>query len=260
MVETLMRVGVLQLDMDHLRGVVLLVCVCALLVVVSGAVESGKVTGFNYTPNLSFLKGIVPPGLVTTTTTISQGNSTGGSHGNTTVGSQGNSQGSGGGSLSAGVSLPPVLSDFLRVLPTWFLAVIAVAFFGGACLLILRIKTSEHVLDLEGTLEEMEQQRKYLEETWSYKLRNAALLRYYLLMRRACVKVGLRDEPAETPKEYVERVSSFFNVEKSEAAKFASAVNRSRYGEELSEQEAGEASKFMSAFSGIIRLRAGESK
>jgi hypothetical protein len=102
----------------------------------------------------------------------------------------------------------------------------------------------------------MEQQRKYLEETWSYKLRNAALLRYYLLMRRACLKVGLMDEPAETPQEYVGRVSSFFEVERSDASKFALAVNRSRYGEELSEREAAEASKFMGAFAEVIRRRA----
>jgi hypothetical protein len=76
-------------------------------------------------------------------------------------------------------------------------------------------------------------------------------------MRRACLKVGLRDEPAETPQEYVGRVSSFFRVEKSEAVRFATAVNRSRYGEELSELETGEASKFMGAFADVIRRRAG---
>lgn len=146
----------------------------------------------------------------------------------------------------------------LPVSLTWFLAGVAVLCLGGACLLILRPRTSVRVLDLGETLQEMEKQRKYLEETWSYRLRNAALLRYYILMRRACLKVGLRDEPAETPQEYVGRVSSFFEVQKSEAAKFAYAVNRSRYGEELSELEAGEASKFMGAFAEVIRRRAGE--
>jgi len=116
------------------------------------------------------------------------------------------------------------------------------------------------VLTLEGALQDMEQQRKYFEETWSYKLRNAALLRYYLLMRRVCLKIGLRDEPAETPQEYIDRVSTFFKVEKSEAVKFASAVNRSRYGEELSEAEAGEASRFMGAFADVIRRRASDAR
>jgi len=124
-------------------------------------------------------------------------------------------------------------------------------------MLVLRLRTSVQVLDLEGTLRAMEEQRKYLEESRSYKLRNAALLRYYLLMRRACLKVGLRDEPAETPQEYVERASSFFKVEELEAGKFASAVNRSRYGEELSQTESMEVSKFMSSFADVIRRRAG---
>lgn len=235
--------------MDRLNGVVLLACVCVLLIVVSGAAESGKVAGFNYGGSFS----------ITRFLGISLGvNSTRG---------QTNSTGTGGGKTNGSspvlpeLSLPafPVLSG-LPISLAWFLAAVAIVCFGGACLLILRHRTSIHVLDLEGTLQEMEHQRKYLEETWSYKLRNAALLRYYLLMRRACLKVGLRDEPAETPQEYVGRVSSFFKVEKPEAFKFAFAVNRSRYGEELTEFEAREASKFMGAFADVIRRRAGEGR
>ena len=239
------------LGMDRLNGVVLLVCVCALLVVVSSAVESGRIVGADYNGSflLPFWTGRA--GIQMNYTTGSLGNSTGTGGGNTNGTSRPVSPSP---SISSSV---PILS-YLLVLPAWLLAVATVACFGGACLLILRLRTSVHVIDLEGTLQEMEQQRKYLEETWSYKLRNAALLHYYILMRRACLKVGLRDEPAETPQEYVGRVSLFFNVEKSEAAKFASAVNRSRYGEELSELEAGEASKFMSVFAGVIRRRASE--
>ena len=232
--------------MGRLNGVVLLACVCVLLVVVSGAVESGKVAGFNYA-------GFPLKNLLGWLGTLR----------NSTTGALGNSTRTVGGRTSES-SLPnwPSLSflSFLPVLPAWFLAAAAVVCFGGACLLILRLKTCVHVLDLEDTLQEMEQQRKYLEEKWSYKLRNAALLRYYLLMRRACLKVGLRDEPAETPQEYVGRVSSFFKVEKPEAFKFAFAVNRSRYGEELTEFEAREASKFMGAFADVIRRRAGEGR
>ena len=236
--------------MDKPSGVVLLAGVCVLLVVVAGAGESGKVAGFNYSgfPLTGFLRGTSAPR-----------NSTTGAQGNSTTGAQGNST-----TIEGKANGPPPLDwpslSFLLVLPAWFLAAAAVVCFGGACLLILRLKTTVHVLDLESTLQEMEQQRKYLEETWSYRLRNAALLRYYLLMRRACLRVGLRDEPAETPQEYVGRVSSFFKVEKPEAAKFASAVNRSRYGEELSELEAGEASKFMGTFADVIRRRAGEGR
>src|SRR5208337_3799737 len=235
--------------MDRLNGVLLLACVCVLLVVVSGAVESGKVSGFKYGGFSLVLHavGLEPPN-----------SPPGGQSNYTSTGAQVNSTLVGGNKTNG---TPPLqspyasyVSDLLPALPTWFLASLAVLCFGGACLLVLRLRTTEHVLDLEGTLQEMEQQqRKYLEETWSYRLRNAALLRYYLLMRRACLKVGLRDEPAETPQEYVGRVSSFFGVEKSEAVKFASAVNRSRYGEELSELEAGEASRFMGAFANVIR-------
>ena len=240
--------------MDGLNGVVLLACVCVLLVVVSGAAESGKVTGFNYAGfPLKYLFGWigVPRNFTTgapiSFTTITLGNIT-----KTVAG------GTSGASLPNWLSLPFLPS--LPVLPAWFLAAAAVVCFGGACLLILRLKTSVHVLDLEDTLQEMEQQRKYLEEKWSYRLRNAALLRYYLLMRRACLRVGLQDEPAETPQEYVGRVSSFFKVKKSDAVRFASAVNRSRYGEELSQLEAGEASRFMGAFADVIRRRASEGR
>lgn len=235
--------------MHRLNGVVLLACVCALLVVVSGAVESGKVAGFNYGGGFSITKFL------------------GINMGTNSNGGQTNSTGTDGGRTN-NFSLP-VLPGFpalpaVFVVPgspiswAWFLVVVAIVCFGGAFLLVLRRRATVHVLDLEDTLQEMEQQRKYLEKTWSYRLRNAALLRYYLLMRRACLKVGLRDEPAETPQEYVKRVSSFFKVENAEAFKFASAVNRSRYGEELSELEAGEASKFMGAFANVIRRRAGE--
>jgi hypothetical protein len=240
--------------MDRLNGVILLACVCALLVVVSGAVESGKVAGFNY--------GGISVGSLFGGAGI-HANSATGAQGNSTIGAQGNSTTGGGktnGTAPPKLSPPPSLSDFLPSLPVWLLAAVAIVCFGGASLLIVRLRTSVHVLHLEDTLQEMEQQRKYLEETWSYRLRNAALLRYYLLMRRACLKVGLRDEPAETPQEYVGRVSSFFKVEGSEAAKFASAVNRSRYGEELSELEVGEASKFMGAFADVIRRRAVEGR
>jgi hypothetical protein len=230
--------------------------VCVLLVVVSGAAESGKVAGFNFGgfPLGGILGGV---GVKVNPTTGPQGNSTTGTQGNPTTA----------GTTTTTISshkLPPsptlAFFDFLPILPVWFLLTVLVVCFGSACLLIFRLRTSVQVLDLEGTLQEMEQQRKYLEETWSYRLRNAALLRYYLLMRRACLKVGLRDEPSETPQEYVGRVSSFFGVENSETAKFASAVNRSRYGEELTELEAGEAARFMGAFADVIRRRASDGR
>ena len=233
--------------MDRINGTVLLVVVCALLVVVSSAVESGKVSGADYRGGLPF--GWVNLGW------------TGGSNVNANATGRPGGNVSGGPAVSNPISLPALPSllglPTLPALPTWLWVAAAAVCFGGACMLVLRLRTSVQVLDLEGTLRAMEEQRKYLEESRSYKLRNAALLRYYLLMRRACLKVGLRDEPAETPQEYVERASSFFKVEELEAGKFASAVNRSRYGEELSQTESMEVSKFMSSFADVIRRRAG---
>lgn len=239
--------------MDRPRGAALLIGICVLLTVVASAVESGKVAGFNYA-GFQFAK--ILGFRLTNSSTGSLGNSTTGSLGNSTITSGGKTNGTGHFYLPS-IAWPTFLPNLN--LPIWLLTAIAVVCFGAACLLILLLKPrTPHVLDLESTLQEMEQQVKYLEETWSYKLRNAALLRYYLLMRRACLKVGLKDEPAETPQEYVGRVASYFEVEKSEAARFASAVNKSRYGEELSELEAGEASRFMSAFADVIRRRASE--
>jgi hypothetical protein len=124
--------------------------------------------------------------------------------------------------------------------------------------LILRLTAKVRVIDLEETLKEMEAQQKYLAETWSSwssRLRNAALLRYYLLMKSACAKVGLPDKITDTPQEYIGRVSSSLKVETAEASRFANAVDKARYGEELSQEDASEAARFMSAFTDQIRRK-----
>ena len=234
--------------MGRPSGVVLLACVIVLLVMVAGAVERGEIAGANYASGfpIGFNWSIKLP----------QSNSTGGS--------QGGNPGKGGNittvtTTESGSHQNPTQSQApgmlvsLPTLPLWALGALAVIGFGGVCFLILRLGSSVHEVDLDSTLKEMEQERRYLERSWSYKLRNAALLRYYLLMRKACLKIGLKDEPAETPQEYVGRISSFFEVDQSQASQFALAVNRSSYGEELSESEAEIASKFMSGFVEVIR-------
>jgi hypothetical protein len=238
------------------KGVVQLACVCLLLVMVAGAAESGNVAGFNYAgfPFASLFRALGAPSSLPN-----------GSQGTTTTTQTSNSS-SGGPKMPPLPKLPPLpnlpgITPFavaVAGLPVWLLASAGAVCLIGASLLILRRGTDVSVHDLNATLEEMEEQRRYLEETWSYRLRNAALLKYYLLMRRACVKVGLRDEDAETPQEYIGRVSAHFEVDGSEAARFASAVNRSRYGEELSEPDAKEASALMGVFADAIRRRAGE--
>jgi hypothetical protein len=113
-------------------------------------------------------------------------------------------------------------------------------------------------LDLDATLKEMDVQQRYLVGKWSSKLRNAALLRYYLLMKRACEKVGLPEKAAETPQEYIGRASSFLGVDEVRAEGFADAIDRSRYGEELSEEDTRDASESMAAFTELVREKAHE--
>ena len=240
--------------MDRLTGVVLLACVCVGLVLVSGGVASGRVEGFNYggVSVGGLLKWLGVRGNVTEV--ITKSSPTGISGNSTTV------AGKPGGAGSSKQASAIDFAAFLPAIPDWLLATVGIVFFGSAALLLLRPRIRVNVVDLEGTLKAMEEQRQDLERSWSYKVRNAALLRYYLLMRRACLKVGLRDEPAETPQEYVQRISTYFGVEKSDASQFASAVNRSRYGLELSDADAKEASKFMGLFADVIRRKAGETR
>jgi hypothetical protein len=233
--------------MNRPGGVFLLVCICFLLVIILGAVESGRVAGADYKAGYPFLSLNFSGwtrfhNTVNITTTVRQ-------------------------STHGAPNLPPVSPSqnpfisfaslvILPTVPAWLLTVLAVACFAGACILVLRLKTSETVIDLEETVKEMELQQKHLAETWSYKLRNMALLRYYLLMRRACSKVGLQEKITETPKEYIERAAAFLKVDGTYSIRFADAVNRCRYGEELSREDASEASKFMGDFTEVIRRKA----
>jgi len=244
--------------MERPAGVLLLVAVCAMLAIVSAAVEAGKVSGADYSTVLPI--GNIGFGWwhsghsgnsnsVQTNSSAILKNPTGNS-----------SVGKGGQSSNKTSTQPQIITPYPNFsgLPSWLLPTAAVAALGCALLLVFRIRISTNPIDLEHTVDEMEQQRKSLEETWSYKMKNSALLQYYILMRKACLRLGLRDGPSETPQEYIGRASSFFKVDESEAARFASAVNRSRYGQELNETEVGEASKFMGSFADVIRRKAGE--
>ena len=230
--------------MEKPKDVLLLVGVCVLLIVILGAVESGKLAGVklgSVLPGINFTGGWWDIHRTTLTTVTFTG--TGNTGGTSTATTSSDSP------VSFGYALPA----FLVGVPGWLFASLAAGMFAGIGFLMLRLKTSVHVVDLKETLAEMEIQQKYLAETWSYELRNAALLRYYLLLRKACAKVGLPELPTETPQEYIGRASSFLKVGLTEAGSFADAVNRSRYGEELSREEAGRASKIMEAFTTMIR-------
>jgi hypothetical protein len=234
------------------REVLLLALMCVLLVLALGAIESGRlagvvygkglaIPGFNFSWNLNRTQTAqgFPNNSTAVTGTATSENST------TQVFEYQN-----GGPLASTFA-------FFSTVPDWLLTTIAIAGFAGVCFLALRLKSDIHVIDFQATLREMEIQQKRLSEAWSSKLRNEALLRYYALMRRACSRVGLQERMTETPQEYIGRASSFLHVDDRQAVSFAVAVNRCRYGEELSADEAGEASVFMSSFTNVIRRKTG---
>jgi hypothetical protein len=245
--------------MGKVESAVLLVSMCLLLVVTLGAVESGRIVGANYTGSLPI------PGLgrllnwrivnYTSTTSTMAINSSAASESTTNEVSR-----SAGNYFNQSVLFSFNLPVFSSMPPsfTWFLVILMAGCFVGACFLVLRVKTGMHVVNLAKTLDEMELQQEYLTEAWSPRMRNAALLRYYLLMRKACSKVGILEQKTETPQEYIGRASSELEVEREEAVRFAAAVNKSRYGEELSKDEARRTSAFMGTFIEAIRKKANE--
>ena len=155
--------------------------------------------------------------------------------------------------MGSDLLFPPL--DYALSLPGWLLLAIVIGFLSASVFLIIRLRTGILTIDLNRTIREMEEQQKRLTNSWSYRLRNRALLRYYILLVRACTKIGLKEIPTETPMEYIERASSFLNVDGKEASNFAAAVNRCRYGEELSKEDAASASILMRQFTQVIRSR-----
>ena len=236
--------------MEKPEGALLLACVCFMLVLVLGAVESGRVAGANYS------RGLPIPGWNSTMQALLNWNATSSKPAANSTATKV--------STASAVARPiifsnrggfPILALPPLPVPDWTLAAVAAGCFALACYLILRVRASVQVLDLASTLKEMELQQKRIMESWSSKLRNVALLRYYLLMRRACTTAGIPEQRTETLQEYIGRVSSLLDVESGQATKFARLVNRSRYGEELSTEDAGDASRFMSAFTEVIRRK-----
>jgi len=131
---------------------------------------------------------------------------------------------------------------------------IVLALGSGMVVLLLR-RESPKVFDLKGLIEEMESQRSYFVRSWTRKLRNVALLRYYVLMAEVCSRVGIEDEPTETPQEFIGRASAELEVTGPDQTRFADAVDRAHYGVELSSDEVEEASKFMDSFTKMIARR-----
>ena len=84
--------------------------------------------------------------------------------------------------------------------------------------------------------------------SWSAKIRNSALLKYYVLMAEICSKVGIVDRAEETPHQFIGRAALELKVEGEVAEEFAEVVDRAHYGAELSEDEVSAASGFMDSF------------
>ena len=111
------------------------------------------------------------------------------------------------------------------------------------------------VFNLKGAVEKLESQRAFFVGSWSQKVRNAALLKYYLMLTEICSSLGYKDKPEDTPHEFIGKASAEFEVQPDESARFAGIVDRAHYGEELTEEEVGDASSFMQAFTDSLTRR-----
>jgi hypothetical protein len=133
-------------------------------------------------------------------------------------------------------------------LSDWLLyAAVALALAVGLGFL-LRSSSEAGVYDFAAAIDQLDKQRSLLEESWSQKLRNVALLRYYSLMRKICTQMGVEDGPSETPLEYLGRVAKALKISQGDAANFAAAFDRARYGGELSDDETRNAAAYMARF------------
>jgi hypothetical protein len=215
-----------------------LAVVSGLLVVVLAAVESGRLAGLN-----GFGQGLVPSIIrANASQPISTGSATGATVGSTT-------------SALPASNVPHLPNPPGFTLAGWYIYVLLAAALILGFVFLLRGGRNAGVYDFAGALEELEAERSRLRRSWSSKLRNATLIRYYSLMRRVCSKVGIEEVAAETPREYIDRVTRELNMNPNEAGKFAEVFNRARYGLELSDEEVEEASGFMGGFVDMIRRR-----
>ena len=227
---------------------------CLLVVIVAGAVESGPLKGVDYSVPLPFA--FLAPHFVNQTLTYA--------HKTTTQASLQTSSGTTeiSGGLGTAVGIPTLGSpgplgspQALLSLLSLYLVIPAICVLGVALAIVLARKEDQEVFDFRSAIEEMQNQRTYFLGSWSDRLRNAALLRYYLLMVRVCSKAGMDGKPEETPREFVFRVSSTLHAGSGESARFANTVDRAHYGAELTESEIDSASQFMDSFTkGLMKL------
>ena len=229
---------------------VLLLLVFVLLIFVLGAVQSGPIAGAQYQLP-GFLAFDSPPPRYQTssdrTVTTSQVTAT---RGQTTQVASTDINGS-----TPGPVIP--LSARLGLLEdlAWYVPIAVVLGVGVGLLVMLARSRPPTVFDLKGMVSELENERSHFVGSWSKKLRNAALLRYYLLMAEVCTKVGITDGPAETPNAFIGRASAELELAGPDSERFADVVDRAHYGLELTGDEVVEASRFMDSFTGTIAKR-----
>jgi hypothetical protein len=240
-----------QSDVPKTSELLSITAVCLLLIVVLGAVESGPIRGVDYSFPLPFLSPR-PPGQEVTISTIHQTTfrTTQQKVAETTYsGSAAQSQGQG--APSQGF-VPPQGIDLLIL----YVLVPVICAVGIGLALLLARKEEPEVFDFRSALDEMQKERSYFLSTWSNKLRNAALLRYYLMMTKICEKAGMKSMPEETPNEFISRVStSLATGEADKSARFAETVDKAHYSVEFSPTEVAEAARYMETFiQGIMRV------
>ena len=238
--------------MPKVASAATLASVCVLVIIVLGAVQSTPLVGtVGVIP--TFLRpflGIHNQIRISTTTATSASTHSGSTTHFTTMSTI---------SVTSSTESPPprVAGVSLAALGafSWYLLIPIVIGLGAGMVYILSKRNSPNIFDLKSIVKEMDDQRSYFVGSWSSKLRNAALLRYYILMAQSCAKVGIVDVPTDTPQEFIWKASSQLELDGSESFGFADAVDRAHYGVELTGEEVHEASRFMDAFTKSVAGR-----
>jgi len=237
-----------------------LVSMWLLLIIVLGvAVSEATPVSLSFgQPPVNIHTVVVGHGVSTSRTTVSRSTSSQGTASATT----GPATAATSAGTSSGIAVPPPVTNSnsfgaaLTIFAWYALTAIVIGLGAGMAVMLIR-KQKPDVYDLKVAIEEMENQRKYFTGTWSQKMRNAALLRYYLLMAQVCAGVGVEDRPTDTPHEFIGRASMELKMEGTDSAKFADMVDRAHYGAELSEGEVMEAAGFMESFTRVVVGRVG---
>jgi Domain of unknown function (DUF4129) len=214
---------------------------CLLLILTFGTISTGRLSGLGSLNLGGSSGGIVGGGSSTTEVVGVSGVSVTSTSGSTTTIV----------SSTASEYIAPVAA---RVTTSELLlyAAVGIALAGGLAFL-LRSSGETGVYDFAAAMDQLDKQRSLVQGSWSRKLRNVALLRYYSLMRTSCTKMGLEDVPSETPLEYLSRVAAALKISQKDAADFAAAFDRARYGGELSDEDTENAAAYMARFVNGLR-------